>query len=77
MLQTTIGLLIVIVIAICEGLKFAKFPTRYIPLAAIALAIIGAIAVGGLSWLQVSAGVVLGLASSGLYSGFRSTILNK
>jgi hypothetical protein len=69
--------LIVIILALCEALKRFGLSTRYIPLIAIALGISGAFYFGGASWLTTVAGVLTALISSGLYSSFKRTVLNK
>lgn len=72
-----LGALVVIIIAVCEAIKRAGVSTRYIPVIAIVLGIAGALYFGGTSWLMVGAGIFTALGSSGLYSGFKRTILDK
>lgn len=69
--------LIAVIIALCQAVKYTRFPNRYIPLLAIALGIVGSVYIGGTEWLQIAAGVLAGLSSAGLYSGFKTTIINK
>jgi len=72
-----IGAVVVLVIAICEAAKRAGLLNRYIPLLAVILGLAGGIYFGGVSWLAVASGVMLGLSSSGLYDLGKKTVLNK
>jgi hypothetical protein len=74
---TQIGLIVVLVIALCEALKRAGFPNRFIPLLAVGLSIVGAFIFDGVNFLATSAGIILGLGSSGLYDVVKKSILNK
>ena len=71
------GAVVVLVIAICEAVKRAGLNTRYVPILSIVLGIAGSLLFGGVSWAVTLVGVVAGLTSSGLYSGFKKTVLNK
>jgi hypothetical protein len=76
--QTVVGGLVVLIIALCQFLKNLTFVnSRYIPLIAILLGVLGSFAVGGVAWTQVAGGVLMGLSSVGLYSGFKATVLNQ
>lgn len=77
MTATTMSALIAIIIAICQAVKLTRFPARYIPVLAVALGILGSVYVSGSDWIQIAAGVLAGLAASGLYSGYKKTIINK
>ncbi len=57
------------VIALVEALKRSGMPTKYAPLVAIAIGGLFGLAMG--NWV---AGLVIGLASSGLYSGAKKII---
>ena len=69
--------LVVVVLAVTEAIKRAGVSTRYVPLVAIVLGIVGSLYLDGISWLSTASGVVTGLTSSGLFSGFKKVVLNK
>lgn len=72
------GLLIIIILGLCEAIKTAGVPTQFIPVIAIILGMVGAVITGGTSWLQLASGVIAGLSSSGLYSGvIKTNIVNQ
>ena len=75
--EIQIGVLVVIIIAICQGAKYAGLNTRWIPLGAIVLGLAGSLYIGGINWLSVWAGLITAFTASGLFSGFKKTILNK
>lgn len=78
MFATEIAALVVIIIGICEAIKYAGMNTRWIPLIAVLLGIVGTLIIGTTGWLTILAGVMSGLAASGLYAGvFKTTILNQ
>ena len=72
-----IGSLVVVIIALCEAAKRVGLNTRYVPVLAIVLGIAGSFYFSGASWLTTGAGVLTALISSGLYSGFKRTVLDK
>lgn len=72
-----IGAIVIIILGVCEGLKRAGTPSRYIPLIAAAVGIIAALPFGGVNFLSVASGVILGLATTGLYRTVKTSILNK
>lgn len=72
-----IGVIVAIIIAVCEAVKYAGLKTRYIPLIAIALGIGGAVYVGGINWMQVLYGILTAFIASGMFSTFKKTVLNK
>lgn len=71
------GFLVVIIIAVCEALKAAGLPSRWMPLLSLGLGLSGAIFAGGVGFIPIAAGVILGLASTGGYRLVKTTILNK
>lgn len=71
------GSIVVLIIAICQGIKRAGISSRYIPIIAIVLGIIGAVYFDGVNWLATASGIILSLIAQGLYSGFKRTVLNK
>ena len=77
MTTTTVTLVVILVIAICEAVKYAGLQSRFVPLLAVVLGLIGAWVFGGFSWLETAAGIILGLASTGGYRLVKTTILNK
>jgi hypothetical protein len=74
---TTASLIVILVIAICEGIKYAGLQSRWIPLIATALGLVGAYIFDGISFLSTAAGVVLGLAATGGYRLVKTTVFNK
>jgi hypothetical protein len=72
-----VGVIVLLVVAISEAVKRAGVSTRYIPLIALVLGIGGAFYFGGVDWLNVAGGIVLGLTAQGLYSGVKKTVFNK
>jgi len=76
--QTLVGALVVVIVAATQVIKNLRFvSTRYVPLIAILLGISGSFTLGGVEWLSVASGVIIGLSSVGLYSGFKATVLGK
>lgn len=76
MTLTMISGLVLVIVAVCQGVKYAGVSSRYIPILAIVLGIAGAVYLAGADWLEVASGVIAGLTSSGLYSGLKKTIIN-
>lgn len=74
---TTVGALVVVIIAICEAVKIAGTPSRFIPLISVVLGIAGAWVFDNVNFLSTLAGVVLGLATTGGYRLVKTSILNK
>lgn len=72
-----ISSIVVIIMGICEALKKAGVPTRWIPMISVVLGIISAFFVGGVSFLSVASGVILGTGTTGLYRVVKTSILNK
>jgi hypothetical protein len=77
MTLTNISGLVLIIVALCQGIKYAGVPTKWIPIISILLGILGSIVLGGTSWVEMSAGIISGLTASGLYSGYKKTIISK
>ncbi len=69
--------MIVVIMALCEAIKYTRVAPRWIPLIAVILGVTGAVFIGKDGWLDLAAGVVTGLSSSGLYSVYKKTIINK
>ena len=72
-----IAALVVVIIGICQAVKYAGIKTRWIPLLAIILGIAGSLYIGGVNWISVLAGIVTAFIASGAFSAFKRTILNK
>ncbi len=72
-----IGAIVIIILAVCEGLKRAGVPSRYIPLISAIAGLLAAIPFGGVNFLSVASGVILGLATTGGYRVVKTSILNK
>jgi len=78
MTDLEVGSLVVIIVALCEGLKFAGIKSRFIPLIAAILGIVGAFVFAGrVGFLVAGAGVLIGLATTGGYRLVKTSILNK
>ena len=77
MTDIQIGFIVVIVIALCEAIKYAGVKSRFIPIIAVILGLIGAYIYGGVNFLSSGAGLVLGLATTGGYRLLKTSILNK
>lgn len=77
MTDLDLGYLVVIVIAICEAVKYAGLPSRWIPLLATVLGLAGTIYFTGGNFLTAGAGVMVGLSITGGYRLVKTTILNK
>ena len=76
--ETIIGLSVLVIMGICQAIKYAGVNTRWIPIIAIVLGMGGAVYFGGVNWLSLAAGIIAGLSASGLYSGlYKAIILNK
>lgn len=68
------GALVLVIIGLCQALKVAGVKSRWIPLISIVLGILGAIFLGGTSWLVALSGILSALVSSGIWSGVKATI---
>ncbi len=69
--------IVVIILAVSEGLKRAGVPSRYIPLISTITGLLAALPFGGVNFLSVASGVILGLATTGGYRVVKTSILNK
>lgn len=74
---TVVGALVILIVAICESLKYAGLDSRYIPIISVVLGIIGALLFDGASFLTAVAGIIIGLATTGGYAVVKTSILNK
>lgn len=74
---TQIAAIVAITMAICEGVKRAGVPSRWIPILSVVLGIAGALIFEGSSFLSVASGVILGLSTTGLYRVVKTSVLNK
>ena len=72
-----ISALVIIIVALCEGMKVAGLSVRWIPLLSVLLGIFGSFLVDGVSFLSVASGVILGVATTGGYRVIKTSILNK
>ncbi len=72
-----IGAIVVIILAVSESLKRAGVPSRYIPLISTITGIVAALPFGGVNFLSVASGVILGTATTGAYRVVKTSILNK
>jgi hypothetical protein len=77
MTLTNVTGLVLIIVALCQALKYAGVNTRWIPIISILLGLIGSIILGGPSWMEMATGIISGLTASGLYSGYKKTIISK
>ena len=77
MAYTQIGLIVVLVLAICQSIKYAGLSSRWMPLISVVLALAGAYLFDGVNFLSTASGVILGLGTSGLYDVVKKSILNK
>lgn len=68
--------LVPVVVSVVSAFKSMGYPTKYAPLLAIVVGILGVVVFSGFSGVSIVIGVVTGLASAGFYSGIRTT-LNK
>lgn len=75
--QTILGAVLMVIIGICQTMKVFGVPSRWIPLVALFLGVALSFLAGGASWAQLFSGVILGLSSAGLFSGFKATVLDK
>ena len=72
-----IGYLVIIVVALCEGTKYAGLKARFIPLLAAVLGLLGALLWGGATFLSAGADVIVGLATTGGYRLVKTSLFNK
>ena len=73
-----VGAIVVLIIAICQAIKIAGLPSRWIPLLAVALGIAGAFFFGnGSGLLTIGSGVIVGLTSAGFFDLVKQTVLGK
>jgi len=73
-----VGALVVLIIAICQAIKIAGLNTRYIPVIAIILGLAGSFYFSdSINWLTTVAGLITAFTASGIFSGFKATVLNK
>lgn len=73
MTVTTISGLVLVIIAVCQAIKYAGLSTRFIPVLAILLGVAGSFYFSGADWFEAASGVIAGLTASGLWSGVRAT----
>lgn len=66
--------LMAIVMGLTGVLKLLKIPSRFLPLCALVLAIVGQGLMAGFSSTSIFTGIVVGLSASGLYSGSKATL---
>ncbi len=72
-----ISMIVTIIVAICEAIKQAGMPSRFIPLFSVALGLGCAFLSSGFSFLSIASGVILGTSITGGYSVVKTSILNK
>lgn len=72
-----VGFIVVVIVGICEALKYAGLTSRFIPLISVVLGLAGSLYFGGASFLSTAAGVILGLATTGGYAVVKTSLLNK
>ncbi len=76
--DATTGFIIVLVLALCEGVKQAGIlDSRFIPLLSAVLGIILTVLFAGPSFISTIAGVILGLSVTGGYRLVKTSILNQ
>lgn len=75
--NTQVGLIVVLVVAVCEAVKQAGLPSRFVPLLSVVLALVGTYFFGGVSFLSTAAGVLLGTSATGAYRLVKTSLLNK
>ena len=63
-----IGMIVVLVLAVCEAVKRAGLQSKFVPLLAVVLGLLGAFWFDGVNFLATASGVVLGLATTGGYT---------
>lgn len=66
-----------IIVGVIEVMKKAGLPDNYAPVVALLLGVAGAFASSGMNTYSVFNGILAGLSASGLYSGYKATILQK
>jgi hypothetical protein len=73
-----IGYIVVVVVGICEAVKYAGLKSRYIPLLAVVLGLVATYFFSSeVNWLSSFAGVMIGLATTGGYRVVKTSLLNK
>ena len=72
-----IAALVTVIVGLCEAIKYAIGNSRWIPLSAVVMGIIGAYFIDGVGFLSTAAGVILGLSTTGGYAVVKKSILNK
>jgi hypothetical protein len=73
-----IGYILVLVLALTQAVKKAGVSSRYLPLIALVLGVVGSYFFSGeATVLATAAGVITGLASAGLYDLGKKTVLGK
>ena len=73
----SITAIVIIILAVCEASKRAGLPSRFAPLLAVIIGLVAALPFGGISFLSIASGVILGLATTGGYRVVKTSILNK
>lgn len=72
-----IGAMVTIIVGVCEGLKSAGVPSRFIPLISVLFGLGFAYFSSGVDFVSTASGVILGLATTGGYRVVKTSILNK
>ncbi len=75
--MTLVGAMVVIIVGVCEALKSAGIPSRFVPLLSVILGLGFAYFTQGVDFVSTASGVILGLATTGGYRVVKTSILNK
>lgn len=66
--------LVPVIIGVVQALRIVGLATRFAPIVAILLGIMGVLAFDGFSSMNIFIGVVTGLSAAGLYSSTKTTL---
>lgn len=66
--------LVPVIIGVVQALRTVGLATRFAPIVAILLGIMGVLAFDGFSSMNIFIGVVTGLSAAGLYSSTKTTL---
>jgi len=67
-------ILVPIIVGLVSAIKIVGLDSRFAPILALALGVLGASVLVGFSGSAVLGGIIAGLTASGLYSGTKATV---
>lgn len=73
-ISTQFAILVPIIVALTQIIKVSGLATKFVPLSALLLGVIGAFLIGGVHSAVILQGIIAGLTACGLFSGLKATV---